>query len=701
MTKLRQPEFATIEDMVVAAAVMVRPPERLTVSEAASKYRYLDNPGSYTGYWPNEKTPYLIEPMDELTSLDFTGLVFVGPARTGKSDMFFNWLTHTAICDPADMMRVDMTREVARDWSIGDFAKMLRNSKDVASRLIPGRQNDNVHDKRFKSGMRVLVKWPTITELSGKTLPRVWFADYDRMEDDIAKEGPPFDLGRKRTQTFKRFGMTVAESSPGREVTDSKWIPSTPHEAPPTKGILQLYNRGDRRRWKWRCLHCREPFEPDFSLMNYPASDDPWEAAEMATMKCPHCDFDHEQHMKQELQEHIRNARWVKDGMIWMPDGSMRGKPIRTDIASFWMKGPAAAFQDWKSLVFSYLQAKKAFDDTGDEGPLKKTITADQGLPYTPKAIQSNRMPEELSNRVEDWGGSKARPVVPHGTRFLVSTVDVQAGGRPSFVVQVHGIGVGGDVYLVDMFKITKSERLDEDGERHLLDPAAYQEDWELLVDQVIERTYPLNDDSGRHMAIKKVGCDSGGAAGVTANAYKFWRWLRDKHPGGHHKRFQLVKGNSHKNGPRAVISFPDAQRKDNLAAARGDVPVLIIHPVALKDMAANMLGRTDPGMGMVHFPSWSEGWLWTQLTAEIRTAKGWENPRKKRNEAFDLLAYCLALLLQSDINIERLNWEKPPRWAEEWDSNDMVFEPQVQIAPFAEKRRPAMSLEELAEALT
>ncbi|PZR90329.1 MAG: hypothetical protein DI537_19125 [Stutzerimonas stutzeri] len=703
MTKLKRPEFRTLEEMVVAAAQMVQPPERLTVSEAATKYRKLDNPGSYTGPWLNEKTPYLIEPMDELTSLDFTGLIFAGPARTGKSDMFFNWLTHTAICDPADMMRVDMTKDVARDWSIGDFNKMLRNCPDVQERLIPGRQNDNVHDKRFKSGMRVLIKWPTITELSGKTLRYVWFADYDRFAnaDDVDKEGPAFDLGRKRTQTFKRFGMTVAESSPGRLVEDPKWIAKTPHEAPPTKGILGLYNRGDRRRWQWRCLQCRTPFEPDFSLMNYPASDDHWEAAEMATMKCPHCGFDHEPSMKPELQEHIRNARWVKDGMIWMPDGSMQGRPIRTDIASFWLKGPAAAFQDWSGLVFAYLQAKQAFEDTGDEGPLKKTITADQGLPYSPKANISNRLPEELADRIENWGGTKDEPVVPAGVRFLISTVDVQAGGRPSFVVHVHGICENGDICLVDMFKIKKSERLDEDDERHLLDPASYPEDWHLLVDQVIERTYPLGDGSGRRMAVKRVGCDSGGADGVTANAYAFWRWLRDKHPGGHDKRFQLVKGNSNKKAPRAYLSFPDAQRKDDLAIARGDVPVLLLNTDMLKDMAHNMLGRTDPGAGMVRFPHWSEAWLWTQLTAEIRTTKGWENPRKKRNEAFDLLGYCFALLIQPEINIERFDWSRPPRWAAEWDHNILVFEPAAQSAPFAEKRKSGLSLKELAAALT
>lgn len=696
--KAPKPQFRSIEDMVLAAAEMVRPPERLTVSEAATRYRYLDNPGSYVGPWPNEKTPYLIEPMDELSSLDFTGLVFVGPARTGKSDMFFNWLTSTAICDPADMMIVHMTKDVGRDWSIGDLAKMLRHSKEVGSRLTPGRQNDNVHDKRFKSGMRLLIKWPTITELSGKTLPRVWFADYDRMEDDIAKEGPPFDLGRKRTQTFKRFGMTVAESSPGREVEDAKWIPRTPHEAPPTRGILALYNRGDRRRWLWKCLHCREAFEPDFDHLNYPNSADFWEASQMVTMRCPHCDFDHEPSMKPELQEHHRNARWIKDGMIWRKDGRIEGKPIRTDIASFWMKGPAAAFQDWSSLVFSYLQAQKAFEDTGDEGPLKKTVTADQGKPYTSKASESNRLPEEMKDRAVDWGGSEEEPVVPDGVRFLIATVDVQI---RSFVVQVHGVGEGGDISLIDMFKIRKSRRTDDDGDHHRLDPAAYLEDWYLLVDRVIERTYPLNDGSGRRMAIKKTGCDSGGAAGVTANAYAFWRWLRDKNPDGHHRRFQLVKGDASLRAPRTRLSYPDSSQKDRHSGARGDVPVVLINTNLLKDQVAGMLSRIDPGLGMVSYPIWSQDWLYTQLTAEVRTAKGtWENPRKKRNEAFDLLVYCVAIGMQPDIKMDRINWQSPPSWAAEWDQNSLIVRDELNQRPFA-VQKPKHDLRALGDSLT
>src|SRR5690625_5734767 len=37
-----------------------------------------------------------------------------GCVLTHNSDMFFNWLVHTAICDPADMMHVLMTMNVAQ-----------------------------------------------------------------------------------------------------------------------------------------------------------------------------------------------------------------------------------------------------------------------------------------------------------------------------------------------------------------------------------------------------------------------------------------------------------------------------------------------------------------------------------------------------------------------------------------------------------
>ncbi len=71
--------FHTMQHMIAGAAEGVRPPHRTTVPETAAKYRKLNNPGAYTGPWVNETVPYMIEPQEVLTSMDYTAMVFAGP----------------------------------------------------------------------------------------------------------------------------------------------------------------------------------------------------------------------------------------------------------------------------------------------------------------------------------------------------------------------------------------------------------------------------------------------------------------------------------------------------------------------------------------------------------------------------------------------------------------------------------------------
>lgn len=710
-------KFGSLQELAAATAAGVRPPERLTVAEAAERYRYLNNPGSYVGYWDNTIAPYLVEPMEVLTSPDFIGMIFAGPARCGKSDLFFNWLLHTAKCDPADMMHVLMTMNVARDWSQKDLRRAFRHSPELGKAVSPGRHNQSTHDIRFLSGMHLLVKWPTITELSGKTVGRNWISDYDRIPESIDGEGNAYDLTAKRGTTFRRNAMTVAESSPGFEIEDLKWSARTPHEAPPTRGILALYNRGDRRRWYWRCPQCYMPFEPDFKLLVIPDSQDHVEAAEASVMACPHngCVIWHDgkdgSPGKNEMnQVDLGNARWVRDGEIWIPakpgdadpKGRIEGSAFRADLASFWLKGPAAAFTTWRDLVLKYLKAQEEYERNGSQEALKTTVNTDQGLPFIPKGLDEGRNWEELKEQARDLGVQ----VVPEGVRFLVALIDVQ---KYRFEVQVMGFSAGADITIIDRFAIRKSDRKDEDGDPDRVRPATYVEDWHLLIDQVIQRTYPLGDESGRHMAIRMVGCDSGGAAdkkndsSTTKNAYNFWRRLRDADgveiPKGLHRKFQLLKGNPLKNDPRARLTFPDSERKDRRAGARGEVPVLLLNTNALKDQVEAMLDRTTAGGGRVNFPDWLSDDFWQEMVAETRTTDGWVKT-SSRNEAWDLLVYAVGLALYRPIRIEQLNWDEPPRWAEEWDDNDHVFEVDADQKPKEKEAPKEQTLEELANLL-
>lgn len=685
----------TLENILSSVVSMVRPREKLTVAEWAQKYRYIDRPGFHRGFWSADKTPYLLEPMEVLTSLDYTGMVFAGPARTGKSDMFWNWVGYSAHSDPADMILYAMTDSRAREIGKGDWRKFVASKRPDEERsiiqnlLAPGKQN--VMDKRFANGMEVMLRGPSLTELSGKTLPRVYEEDYDRVNvpgpgpDDIDQQGSLFLLGSKRTGTYKRYGMTVAESSPGFEVTEHNWIASTPHEAPPTRGILSLYNTGDRRRWYWRCPDCEEAFEPTFSLISFPEDGDNLERAEQAVLVCPHCGVPHGPERKGPMN---REGRWLRDGETWNVDGTVTGKAPRSNIASFWMQGPAAGFQDWKGLVKSYLDAMDVFRSTGSMGALKKCQNTDFGVPFQPPEDEGARLPEVLKARAEEWGDGgrdydSRKCTVPPWVRFLVATVDIAV---RSFVVQITGIGEYGEMTIIDAFKIRTSNRVDENDIRKPLlpvDPAAYPEDWDMLIESVIEKTYPLADGSGRHMPIKITFSDSGGRDGFTANAVRFWLKLRDDPiKRQHHTRFHLLKGITPKDTSGGVAmwtrktAYYDAASVTS-ARLTGKVPYQQLNSNELKDRLNSALMREESGAPRLRFPMWLPDWAYRQLCAEERIAgKGWL--QKGKNETWDLCAYAIGACQHPDIKIDMIKWDEPervPSWAKPWDETPFIIQ--------------------------
>lgn len=663
-----QKKYPSLRAIIADLSEIMLPPERITVSDAAVKYRRVYNPPIYVGPWENDVGPYLREIMDTLESRDFSTVCCVAPAQSLKTEINLNWLAYNVTCDPSDFMLVEKSQTEAKNFSMMKVDRLLRHSPQIGERLIQRRSASNIFDKSFKSGTRFMIAWPTVNALSGKTIRRVALTDYDRMPQDIGGEGSPFDLARRRTNSYKRLGMTYVESSPSFDVNDHRWSPTSPHEAPPCEGILGIYNRGDRRRWYWQCPHCSDFFEPDFDCLRYPTDVDVMTAAENVFMACPHC-FESTGAMIMPSQKHELNLNgvWLRDGETIDKNRVISGTARRSDIASFWIKGPATAFGVWKTLVLNYLFALQEYESTGNDRPLKTTVNTDQGKAYVPPSLLSARTAEELMERSKDLG----ELVVPEGVRFLIANVDVQ---KHSFVVQIHGVKPAMDtvdIVIVDRFSIVKSERLDDDNERHHLNPASYSEDWDLLTRQVIEKTYELGDNSGRKMGIRFTTCDSAGVKGVTTKAYDYYRRLKKDGYGG---RFMLTKGDPKKSAPRVHKVYPDSERKDRHAGARGEIPVMMLNTNILKDWLEAALGRETPGAGYIEFPNWLKLWFFKELCAETRNAKGeWENLKKHRNESWDLLVYCYAVCVY--LKVEKFNWGNLQQtWAEEWDKNILVF---------------------------
>lgn len=662
--------FASALPIVRSASEAFRPPRLVRVSDGAARALVIRQPGGYSGPWSAAETPYMVEPMDMLASRQHEAVCFVGPARSGKTmAMIDGGLAHCICHDPGDTLVVQMTQEKAREFSKTRIDRMIRHSPEIRGRMSLRGHDDNTHDKLTRHGMWIKIGWPSATQLASSDYRYVFLTDYDRMPDNIDGEGAGFGLAVKRTQTFLSRGMCTVESSPGRDYEDPHWRAETPHEAPPVSGILGVYNRGDRRRWYWRCMDCSTYFEAAPGLKLFATLPDELElldivrsenlgrlAKQHAIVCCPHCGSQITQEHKHELND-IRTARWVADGQAVDSDGNVSGDYPASSIASYWLGGVAAAYQRWDSILLRYLQGLREYALSGSDLSLKTTINTDQAMPYLPRHLV-----EASGDRAEARAESLDRFHVPGWTRFLLCAVDVQGGQKSRFVVQVHAIGVDMESAIVDRYDITESPR----GENIRIDPASYPEDWDALTTRVINATYRIEGD--RELQVYHTVVDYGGEDGVSVNAAAWRQRLRQI---GMANRVTLGKGDG-----RMKEMVQRTVARNSRGRKMLDVPLLLFNTDRFKDLISASMRRTEPGPAYMHFPTWLKQWFFDELRAEVRDKSGKWKKIRSRNEALDCWAMMWAKAYELGPADPRrpFNWANPPTWAAPLDRNSHVL---------------------------
>ncbi|WP_315127221.1 terminase gpA endonuclease subunit [Comamonas antarctica] len=674
----------------------LKPPTRMTVAEGARANLIIQQTGAPRTKWSAEETPYMTAPMNKLASRKHEAVVFVGPARTGKTaGLLLGWMSHAVVNDPGDMLLIQMSKDKAREFSKTDVDRAIRYSPNVQAKKSERTTDSNTFDTMFRHGMWLRIAWPTVSNVSGSTYRYVGITDIDRIEnaENVDGEGPLFDLGKKRTTSFMSRGMTLVESSPGKPFENPKWKPATPHEAPPTKGILSLYNRSDRHRFYWQCLDCHEHFEAAPGLQLFHRLPDAKQLLEevrtaniasmakhMGRVSCPHCGSEPEARWKKTLNA---GGLWLPDGCKIDKDGEITGEPLVSSIAGYWLGGVAATYQSWTSIVEQYLLGLAEYARTGSEEKLKQTTNTDQGMPYMPRHLVEVR--DTTTSPRERAEVGLQRYVAPEETRAVTVSVDVQGGQNARFDVQVHAVGPLGEQWVIDRFAIKDSMREGTmPGEFAPIDPASFPEDWDVLTEKILRATWrtPISN-----LEIRALGVvvDSGGEAGrpqtesakskkktsvpheeksgVTHNAYA---WFRRARAEGYGARVYLYKGGSNKEAPEmrdTMVGKIGTKGKD-------DVPLLLCNTNKLSDAVDAGLRRPTPGAGYIHFPAPKhpetnpEGWVtqafFDELEAEVRGLDGTWTKIRARNETFDHCRMQRALMLR--LGIYRVdNWDVVP----------------------------------------
>jgi phage terminase large subunit GpA-like protein len=643
-------------------AKMIRPPERISVVEAAKRYVNVRTASGGISPWDPDLTPYMIEPMNCLNSRDYDAIVFIGPAQSGKTQgLITNAMAYIIKCDPADFLIMQTTKGTARDFDTQVIKRAFRDSPELKKELAPGSKSDNTYDKVFKSGSILFQRWPSINEISGKPLKYVLITDYDRMTQNVDGEGSPFALSRQRTAKFMSRGMTLVETSPGFEITDPNHRPHYAHEAPPCSGALALFNMGDMRRWYVQCQECGEWFmpPPDETSLYFTHERDLFNVTNTQTPQNVRYICTKNGCLINTLYKRAMNTSglWVPQG-CFIENGKLHGERIKTRIASFWYPGAYAAYSDPANLIEKLLAAHREYDITGSEENLKTIINVNFGAAYLPRHLAELESGDELSSRAEDL----PRYVVPEQARVLIASVDIQNGKTGRFVVKVHAVGKSLEQWPVDRFDIAFHEK---EGVKRRVEPGVYKEDWDLLLDKVVNASYKTPD--GRKMLIHLTVIDTGGSGRTTDFSYQFYRKLRQKKLAG---KVILIKGGSHDDKSPITKSFG----KDSQGRQMTDIPLYLLNTDKFKDIVDAMLGRILPGGMMLHFPAWYEKSYYDELKAEVRRDNGKWEKISERNEELDLCGYVQAGCWFLRLNDERFDWDAHG-WCAPLDKNINVVD--------------------------
>ncbi len=276
MRKPSKPRFRkyTISGYQKEALQYLRPPENISVSEWAEKYRVLDSKSSAVpGPWRNDMTPYLAGVMDEFCNFDTEEIIFAKATQLGGTEALFNILGWIIQQDPSPAMLVYPAENLGESVSLNRLQPMLRLSPPLKERW---REFASSKLELQFDGMYLTISGSNSpASLASRPVRFLFLDEVDKYPGASKKEADPIKLARERTKTFhnKKIFMT-----------------STPTLK--SGHIWQALEEADvEKHYFVPCPHCEKYIELKWAQVKFPSEDgmSPMDRAELAVYVCQEC----------------------------------------------------------------------------------------------------------------------------------------------------------------------------------------------------------------------------------------------------------------------------------------------------------------------------------------------------------------------------------------------------------------------------
>ena len=622
-TKTPIPPFESAGRIIASLAKLMRPKQRLTVSQWAIEH---------TGYDP-EVAPWQMEVMDALSDPQTSEVGLMGPAQQGKSEIGLAWLGWSIEHDPADVLVCQPDKTLMQDFVVRRIAPMISTTPVLKGEQLGTVGADNIFLKQFRAMILTSV-WPVASQFRARPVPRGWLDDFDQIDSDIEGQGSPVGLLDARAESFEGRDTKFVSSSPARDVGKCD--------------IEAFVTAGTDERLMPLCPSCGERFEPDLMRDLRFDQGTPDLAAQTAHVVCPKNGCVLLPEMQRQLIAST-GALPNRGFVATRPAAGLRRRGFRVD--------GLLGFRSWPERARQYREAQLTWEARQDESALKAFANTAAGKNY--RSILSGEEPLKADDLRKRREPGFQLGTVPPGVQTIVVVVDVQAS---SFQCAAIGWGDGLESWLIDRWSI---DVLD-DGMTPLT-PFAMPEHAEALL-PLWNKTWPLADGSGQSPPPLCVGIDTGGGGtkseSWTSSVKRLWHKATEPLSRGgagiHRSRVVLLKGG---NKPNAKL-MPPAEftaRKAQGGPKRNAPQLWMPNVHKIKNMVDVRLRRETPGPGYIHFPGADrpgapqrerqdkvrglDDEFFEELTAE-ELKKGLWTKLRPRNETWDHLVYAYAVIL-------------------------------------------------------
>ena len=365
----------------------LKPPEDISVSEWAQKYRMLDaKTAAMPGPWRNDKTPYLTEIMDELNNYETEEIVFCKCTQVGGTEAELNMLGYIIGQDPAPSMVVYPSDKLGESISDNRIKPMLQASPSLRERYHELRSQKL--EMQFDGMYLTISGANSPSSLASRAIKYLFLDEVDKYPGASKKEADPISLAKERTKTFanRKIYMTSTPTIKSGHI----W-----------KNLLDC---DVEKHFFVPCPHCGEMIELKFANLRFPKEDDSLTAsdrADQAVYVCQECGcVITDQHKAQML----RYGEW----RIVKENNSARRK------IGYWISVLYSPFVRFSEIALEWINSQ------GDNERLQNFINSWLAEPWEDTRLTTSAdVVMERQTEYEEF-------TVPDWAKFLSAGVDVQ-----------------------------------------------------------------------------------------------------------------------------------------------------------------------------------------------------------------------------------------------------------------------------------